>query len=576
MPQVTGHGGVAPRRYSVRVTGHGTLNSVVGLMGTFDLANYGDLLFPRIAQLELAARVPNAEFRWLAPYGWEHPIPMDGGMLAEPLGQPTAARRAELAAQLDALVIGGGDIAHDRDDLLVGHYSAEADETIARAPSRWFIEGVGVEDEARCPTIWHGLGVPFEFSGETERSVRRALTGRAYVSVRDERSLARLRAAGVEREIAVVPDSGFLAPRLFSNDLLSRRRALHHLMGWLPAEPYVVLHGNRSLLPLVGQLCTAMQTVLDGSGTSIVTVETGPIHGDHEFSEAVRARCPMPVHTMPHALVAEDIASVIHGSRGVVAMSLHASITAMAFQRPAVILNLIRQSKLTSLAELTAPISTQVTDLAELPAALRKMLASSSDPTLVRELQADLDRHFDHMAEVVLGAGAGSARAQRRAASVAAELRALRRAHAVRGQRLVGERSALSAALATERDLAGDLREQLAAVSLRLEAADNGIAQLAATNYQLELEYRTLEIEHHRLEAAHDAAVQRAAEAEREAASRQAELTESVACRERATAHAADLAAQLVITEAALDGVHRTKTFRLARLPRRLYAWLRR
>lgn len=541
-------------------------------MGTFDLANYGDLLYPRIAERELALRLPHVEFRWLAPYGWEHPFPMDGGMVAEPLGRPTEARRSELAAHLDALVIGGGEIAHDRDELLVGHYPAEAEETLARAPGRWFVEGVGTDHEAGCPTIWHGIGVPFALHGEAERSVRRALAGRSYVSVRDEYSLARLRSAGVEREIAVVPDSGFLVSRLFGDEVLSRRRALHHLMGWLPAGPYIVLQGNRSLLPLVGQLCTALQAVLDGTGISIVTLETGPTHGDGEFSEAVRSRCPMPVRSMPAALVAEDIASVIHGAEAVVAMSLHANITAMAFQRPAVILNMVRQSKLAALAELTAPISTQVTDLAELPAALRKMLSSTPDATLVRELQGDIDRHFDHLATIIQGADAGSERAQRRAAVIAAELSALRRAHAVRGQRLVGERSALSAALATQVDLAAQLQADLTDARLRLEAADNGLAQLSAAHYQLELGHRALQLEHHRL----DAVLRETAAAEQAATSLRAELHELQGRHEQVVAHHAALEQQLAVTEAALTAVYRTKTFRLVQLPRRLYGWLRR
>ncbi|MBK9969676.1 MAG: polysaccharide pyruvyl transferase family protein [Actinobacteria bacterium] len=237
-------------------------------------------------------------------------------MMAEPLGRPTAQRRAELADQLDALVIGGGELIHDRDDLLAAKYRADAEETIERAPTRWFIEGVGPELEPRCPTLWHGVGVPGDLSGETAARVCRSLAGRAYVSVRDERSLARLVAAGAEGAISIVPDSGFLVPRLFPLPVLQRRRALHHMMGWLPVGDYVVVQGNRSILNQVGQLCSALHTVLDRHpGLSLVTLETGPGDGEAAFSTAVRAAM-VGVCSMPEALVPEDVASVIEGARG--------------------------------------------------------------------------------------------------------------------------------------------------------------------------------------------------------------------------------------------------------------------
>jgi len=41
----------------------------VGLIGTFDIANYGDQLIPAITELELRRRVPDIEIRRYAPFG---------------------------------------------------------------------------------------------------------------------------------------------------------------------------------------------------------------------------------------------------------------------------------------------------------------------------------------------------------------------------------------------------------------------------------------------------------------------------------------------------------------------------
>ena len=122
----------------------------IGLIGTFDIANYGDLLLPEVTERELVARIPDLVVRRLAPFGWEHPVPSDGGVVAEPLGEPTDARRAELAEDCDALIIGGGEIIHFEDRLLAPHYDTTEEEVLARAPSTWFVDGTG-------PAAWVDL-----------------------------------------------------------------------------------------------------------------------------------------------------------------------------------------------------------------------------------------------------------------------------------------------------------------------------------------------------------------------------------------------------------------------------------
>ena len=69
---------------------------MIGILGLSDVANYADLIQPRITAHELQARLPLVECRRLAPFGWERPIPMDGGWFAEPIGQGSAERRSEL------------------------------------------------------------------------------------------------------------------------------------------------------------------------------------------------------------------------------------------------------------------------------------------------------------------------------------------------------------------------------------------------------------------------------------------------------------------------------------------------
>lgn len=73
----------------------------LAVVGTFDVAYYGDLLFPRIFEREIRDRCEMAEVVPYAPYGWEHPVPLDGGRYARPLGPWTPARCAQMADDYD-------------------------------------------------------------------------------------------------------------------------------------------------------------------------------------------------------------------------------------------------------------------------------------------------------------------------------------------------------------------------------------------------------------------------------------------------------------------------------------------
>ena len=112
----------------------------VALWGTFDVDNYGDHLFPRVAKHELSRR--GVAVNVFAPYGRLHPTPLDGGLDVEPLGPWSPERARELAAGHDLVVIGGGELIHLNDALLAPVYDTTPDELRRMAPSRWFVEGL--------------------------------------------------------------------------------------------------------------------------------------------------------------------------------------------------------------------------------------------------------------------------------------------------------------------------------------------------------------------------------------------------------------------------------------------------
>jgi polysaccharide pyruvyl transferase WcaK-like protein len=473
------------------------------LWGTFDVANLGDMLIPRITLGELVRRLPQASVRTFGPYGYLRPTPWDAGEPAEPLGAWTSDRAAEMAEQLDCVVVGGGEIIHTRDALLAPHYGVVPAEVEARRPSRFFIDGLGAELERDVPFLWSAVGIPFDFTPEEADRICQVVSSRPYVAVRDELSRRRLEAVGVERDIAVVPDSGLLMRRLFAPSVLEKRLEYLRLMEWYPPQGRaLVVQGNRALVPFAPQLAEAILRVVEERGDralgkerqelSIVLAETGPIHGDTEFADALAGRLPAPVYRLPAAAGVEDIVAAIGHSAGFIGASLHGNIAALVHDRPHVALNLGRQSKLEGFAGLIRNPDCLVGSVEQVPGAFARVAAMGSRRGLVAALQDRVDTHFDRIAEIaeeaVSGRSAPNGRLQASAnghlADLEARLEALMRAHEVRGRRLVAERLAFADHVQELRDVQwaemeserGRLGQEIEDLKLEIQALKHEVA----------------------------------------------------------------------------------------------------
>jgi len=459
--------------------------------GTFDLANYGDLLFPRIFELEISRRLPLADIRSYGPLGHLHPVAMDGGRPALPLGRPDSVRRSQIAGDLDLFAVGGGEIAHLRDDVYGSYYGLAPAEATELAPSGWFVDGLGAERERLCPVVWNAVGVPFAFEGDDAERVRRALSSKAYVSVRDETSRARLLETGTDREVHVVPDTVLLLHRLFSRQVLERRLRFLSAMGWYPAEGRpLVVQGSAWISRDAPEVAHAVESALEGKDVPTVLVETGPCHDDAEFADAVAALLPGEVYRMPGAVSLADVATAIAHARAYAGLSLHGAVTARAYDVPFLLLNLAGYSKLDGFVDLVGRKGSLVREAAALEPALRSLLAEEApaEPGLRPSLERSIDAHFDAIAE--LAERSWSARVERDGDTDAKSLsrtlavsearrESIEQAFAARGERLIEERLRLVEIIEGLEGRSGADRagvEQAAGLQNELERLDSALA----------------------------------------------------------------------------------------------------
>jgi polysaccharide pyruvyl transferase WcaK-like protein len=378
----------------------------IAVFGTFDVDNYGDHLFPRVARHELGRRLPHAAVTAFSPFGRRHPTPLDDGQAAAPLGPWTPERTRRLADDHHLVLVGGGELMHLNDALLAPVYGTSAAELLRLAPSRWFVEGLGPEREVDCPVVWHAVGVPWSPSGEAAERLRTALARRPYVTVRDRASAARLADAGVDRPIEVVPDSALLLDRIMPPASLRARLDRLRAAGAYPppGSPALVVQGCDLLEPHLAGVVAAVEHWLAGSpGCEIVALETGRCRGDTAFAKALARSLSRRVWRLPERRTVEDLAAALAGAGLFLGSSLHGAITAVVYGAPFVLLNLMGEAKLDGFGDLAGVDHLVVHSAGDIPKALDA--AARGDglaATRLASLQARVDLHFDRLADLAV------------------------------------------------------------------------------------------------------------------------------------------------------------------------------
>jgi hypothetical protein len=449
----------------------------IGVWGAFDVADYGNLLVPRIFENELRRRLPYARVFAYAPLGAEHPIAMDGGRPAAPLGDWTPARRAQLAEQLDLVVISGSDVIHLRDGLHRELYSEEASPEGAASlePSRFFVDGLGEGLEQRCPVVWHAIGVPFEFAPEEADRANAAIESKRHVSVQSAVSRERLLATGTKRRIDVVGDPALLTSRLLSDETMQKRlRYLRALKRYPVEDPPLMLETSAGLGLGVDNLAQALSEArAHDPKVPVALVALSPARGDAQLARTLASRIDDPVYELTEDVTLDDLVAAIANARAFCGPSSAGCSTALAFGVPA------------------ARVAAEPTSGA-VAALLRGEITVDVEP--VRILVERLDAEFDTIAAIAeeswsesleTSGPAGAAAAELAHALAEAERRheALLRAYLARGERLLADQQRVGElldALEVEEDAeaaAAETRVQLADARNRLEVRDAAAAE---------------------------------------------------------------------------------------------------
>jgi len=358
----------------------------VALAGTFDVGNYGDLLFPLIAA------------RRLAPLGWEV-VPVTPTGRASGFADALPPRTLDEVAGCDALLIGGGEIIHAWPARFVAEYADVAEGAYAALWDGATRDAVA----AGSPVAWNAPGVLAPVPARVrEEALGPALSAAAYVSVRDRASAAHLAWWG--GAVAVVPDTAAEVGRLWSADVLDCALAgLAARHGFLPGEGLLAVQvrpggGGRAT---AAELARLLEDFAAAQGLLPVLLSIGPSLGDGATLRALSAAMAGRHVLLDAPARLCDVAAVLARARGYVGNSLHGYITACAHGVPGAIVARPAFRKFEGFASEVGRGQDVVRDWDGGFARLGATLAAADRPVLGAEVFARLDAHWNRIAAVI-------------------------------------------------------------------------------------------------------------------------------------------------------------------------------
>jgi len=285
----------------------------VAMCGTFDVENYGDLLFPLLARHELAKRIDPLALQCFSYY--------ERSADAWPFEVTSLAQFSNRVAELQGLIIGGGHIIRFDKNIAPGYFPPDA--TLHHPLSIWLTPAL-LALEHGVPVMWNAPAVYGPVPDWAAAMVAAVVDASAYVSVRDAASQRELSALVPHKDIALVPDSVFgIAALIDPHKPSAAFSALRAKAGL--RRPYVVVQSVSGVEP-------ALRALLSNGAApvafQILALSMGPVLGDAD--EIVEA-------CMPEAIRLDEwpndpllIAELIAGAEAVIGPSLHLAITALA------------------------------------------------------------------------------------------------------------------------------------------------------------------------------------------------------------------------------------------------------
>ncbi|MES2935529.1 MAG: polysaccharide pyruvyl transferase family protein [Pseudomonadota bacterium] len=355
----------------------------IAIFGTFDVENYGDLLFPILAEAALSTRLGAVK---LHKFSYHEKSASDW-----PYTVTSLTELPELACQLDAILIGGGFLIRF-DKIVAANYAPPTPEI--HHPTGYWLTPALIALQHGIPLIWNAPGMHCNDVPQWAKPLMTlALENSSHIAVRDSLSQAALVPYAKTTPIHVLPDTAFAIADLIDEQQLSA--AFHRLRKSLGlTEPYIVIHAIHTVVPALQFIKRHRERF---QHLRILVLPIGPVLGDHEsiVGDDLPNAVVLPYWPQP-VLLAEFISQ----AAAVIGHSYHLMITALAFGVPVFSSADLGVGKYTALAVYDTvygwPAEPEID-----PNWLLSRIGKTTVCDKVRHAHAEVVAHWDRVATIV-------------------------------------------------------------------------------------------------------------------------------------------------------------------------------
>ncbi len=365
----------------------------IAQVGSFDVENYGDLLFAPVFKSHITKRLDIDNIVLFAPKNCNMPFEENIKVYSV-----TELEKKHLEYNFDAIVVGGGDLIHLTKICPLIPYISKDSPVIYEALYMWILP-VFVAVKYNIPIIFNGVGVPSEFKKHDREFVRGLTEAVDYISVRDELSKEHLLTCGTSKDITVIPDSVLSISKVYPKELILKTFESLSLP-FDKDKKYVAVHINKRFSDEnISALADELIKIKKEYDCQIVLVPIGYALGDYEMMQKLNGIYPDEFIPLTEKLSPINMLSVIVNSECYIGASLHGCITASAYGTKVMMLNYSKFTKIDGFLSLIGRSDCLAHDADETFEVFKNII---NLPTAeLDSLLPQIDKHFDKVAKII-------------------------------------------------------------------------------------------------------------------------------------------------------------------------------
>lgn len=364
----------------------------IAFTGVFDIANFGDHLFPMLFETELRKRGVDMELYLFSCIECEQAF---GGKRHVYALKNLDKMHSNI--KFDAIIVGGGEIIHLHS---FKHKINQEEDKYIQYPiyETWVIPSI-VAEKNGIPLFWNSPGIPFEFEGFYHCLAMKLFKKVDYLSVRNSFSVEALLKCDIDKsKISFHPDTAFALPYVFKKEDLMVTQV--EILG--KNKKYIVFHCNQHISE--NYLNSAIENLLYlyNQGYKIVLLPLAYTNGDDEFAKKINELADYKFITFEEQLSLQQIISILAYCELYIGVSFHGAITTYCYGGKVIGFDFFKNTKTKDLFDMLGIPENYLTDVVNLEETIKRVLTTTKDLEYYKlKILKNLDEHFDNMSKYI-------------------------------------------------------------------------------------------------------------------------------------------------------------------------------